>query len=875
MQHSESTKSLIIIHASADASAVAEFRKRLAPLEIRDQLRIWDLDDIQPGVMRQEAIFTALQGANIVVFWISPDLWTDNSDFNIFLNTKNIIPLTSQVVPIIARHCTWEVLPFLEQHAANAIPADKQPMPGDSKELKDAWMDLAARDVVRKLGLNLPKLSTSRPFFKKITPDGKLGVVIATIFLAVILYLANRHSNAQSPSSQASPCIDFPVRFVRDSLFVLITRFEDYQNERHLECYGEAMRWHINALAQKKQLPIRVCYRDYLSPKDSRDADHFRDENHADIVIWGRLDNAGPDCTSDGFCLLFNPSDTLIRYVGGITHKTDPSDFQKEISASVILQGRFRMGKDVFDNWLIEMFNLKIGKRKPELIVIEEEWAASKKEEAYRTRADIWSGLGRYRESIADLDQAIKINPKNALLYNNRGGNKFDLGHFDEAIADYDRALEIDPDFIIAYTNRGVAKLRSKTHALEALEDLDHVASIAPDFPGIYHTRGDVKFNMHQYKEAIVDYDAAIKISPQDERSYFNRAVAHKALGHLDEAIADYDWVIKNNPNQSVAYINRGAAKAGKRLFNEAIADYDQAIKLNSTDAVAYNNRAGAWYDLGKFDKAVADYNQAINLSPNFQGAIDGKKSALIKLGSYHASVSDYDKELKRDPLNSLAYNNRGGTKSNSGHFADAITDYNEAIRLNPKFAAAYSNRAYAKFGLGDNKGAIEDFDKSIELDSNCVTCYLSRGNFRNNLGLNKEALDDYNRFVKLRPKDPDAYITRGDFWYEQHQYKKAIEDFSRALEINPNLKDLYKKRSTAKRKFGQPVSAFADYCYATWLNTSTRWVWFVLFIFIAYFLKFKSVNRILRRLFTRFFPPEAPKQSSKQVLKTKRQRKP
>jgi len=878
-------KSLVIFHAEADSAVVVELRKHLAPLESNGKLYVWDSRHIPPGANQLEAIQEALQGADMIALWISPDLWHNNPEFDFMSNHASLIPPTAQVVPIIARHATWEALPFLKQYAPNALTFNQQPMPIGNKGQEDAWMDEVTSSIAQRLGLLERKPARKQPFWKNITPDGWLGASLAILAILVGVYFAYPSFMAdsnkddvkvkQKPATEPDLRLDFPDRFVSDTLYVLITRFEDFEKQS-AQCYGETMRWHIYALAKNRNLPIQVCYQNSLSPEDDRDADRLRDEYHADLIIWGRLDNVGPDCTSDGFCLLFNPSDTLIRYVGGIPHKTDPSDFQKGISNSQILKGEFRMGKKFFDNWLIDMFNLKIGKKQPALMVIEESWEVSEKLEAYLTRANIWSGLGRHKEAIADWDQAIKISPKEALLYNNRGGEKFNLGHFDEAIADYDQALEVDPNFLFAYLNRGVAKLRSKNHSGEALHDLEHVVKEAPNFPNIYHVKGDANSKLRRYSEAIADYDQALKSNPQDISSYLHRAVAHKELGRWDEAIADYDRVIKINPNNAVAYINRGAAKNRKGLPKEAINDYDRAIKINPKDAVVYNNRGGARCGLGEFEKAIADYDQAIKISPNFEAAIQGRRAALRKLGSYQPSVADYDQDIKKDSLNSLTYNNRGGAKYNAGRYAEAIADYTQAIKLNPKFAAAYSNRATAKLSLGNDVGALADLDQSIKLDSTCVPCYLNRGNIKSGLaGRNQEALADFNRLITLRPKEAASYLARGDFWYNRQNYRKAIEDYDRALERYPELLEIYHKRSIAKRKSGKPLSALADYCHATWLDPSTKWRYYLFLMLAVCLWKFKTINRFLHRLYSHFFSPRKPNTTARHALPSTRHRNP
>jgi len=59
---------------------------------------------------------------------------------------------------------------------------------------------------------------------------------------------------------------------------------------------------------------------------------------------------------------------------------------------------------------------------------------------------------------IADLNQAIKLDPKNSLAFNNRGNAYSAKREFDRAIADYDQAIKLNPKYAAAFYNRGIAK---------------------------------------------------------------------------------------------------------------------------------------------------------------------------------------------------------------------------------------------------------------------------------------------------------------------------------------------------------------------------------------------------------------------------------
>lgn len=59
--------------------------------------------------------------------------------------------------------------------------------------------------------------------------------------------------------------------------------------------------------------------------------------------------------------------------------------------------------------------------------------------------------------TLADLDQAINLSPKDAEAYHNRGSDYAKKGDYDRAVADYTEAIRLNPKFASAYGNRGAA----------------------------------------------------------------------------------------------------------------------------------------------------------------------------------------------------------------------------------------------------------------------------------------------------------------------------------------------------------------------------------------------------------------------------------
>jgi tetratricopeptide (TPR) repeat protein len=64
---------------------------------------------------------------------------------------------------------------------------------------------------------------------------------------------------------------------------------------------------------------------------------------------------------------------------------------------------------------------------------------------------------GDLDSAIADYDQAIALDPKDAIAYNGRGNVYYDRKDYDGAIADYVQAIMLDPKLALAYNGRGNA----------------------------------------------------------------------------------------------------------------------------------------------------------------------------------------------------------------------------------------------------------------------------------------------------------------------------------------------------------------------------------------------------------------------------------
>ena len=109
----------------------------------------------------------------------------------------------------------------------------------------------------------------------------------------------------------------------------------------------------------------------------------------------------------------------------------------------------------------------------------------------------------------------------------------------DRALADLDQAIKLDPGQGYFYTNRAKARLL-KGDNRSALGDLDQAIELDAGDAQAWLTRGVVRGFELDYPGALADFNQTIKLAPRLAQGWHNRAVTLLRLDRLEEAEADF-----------------------------------------------------------------------------------------------------------------------------------------------------------------------------------------------------------------------------------------------------------------------------------------------------------------------------------------------
>jgi tetratricopeptide (TPR) repeat protein len=128
----------------------------------------------------------------------------------------------------------------------------------------------------------------------------------------------------------------------------------------------------------------------------------------------------------------------------------------------------------------------------------------------------------------------------------------------------FDEAVRLHPRQADAYANRGVTKLRLG-NVNGAIVDLSTAIALAPQDPVHFYNRGNALVAAREPAIAIGDYTRAVEINPLYARAWFNRGTAYALAGEPQAAATDWRHAVGVEPDAWTRYsMQRVAARTAE-----------------------------------------------------------------------------------------------------------------------------------------------------------------------------------------------------------------------------------------------------------------------------------------------------------------------
>lgn len=447
---------------------------------------------------------------------------------------------------------------------------------------------------------------------------------------------------------------------------------------------------------------------------------------------------------------------------------------------------------------------------------------------AYLIRADVAiSSEKDYAKALADMDEAIKLQPRYAGFFVNRAFLRYNLDDYFGAMADFDYAIQLDPLNVAALYNRGL-----------------------------------LRAEVHDNNKAIDDFSRVLGLDPDNYKALFNRALLLNEIARFDDADADLTRVIAAYPSFAGAYYARFESRRARGDNKRAKSDYDIADRLSrqlpadadctdeDTDAgktpeetqrsvsarfttlltVDDNAQIKEEYHTRGVKGRVQDRNLSIEIEPMFalsyyvttselretpyyvKEVDDLNATRLLRFGlmitnrepklddedniqRHFKSVAYYDSYLATHTPRAVDYFARAMDHYTLRNFEQAISDLDEAIRLTPDFTLAYMARAAARHRQASSTPI--DAVTNVTADQRRIVARAVR--------------DDLERVIELSPRMALAHYNLGNLLVENGDLTSALTAYSRAIEFKPDLGEAYYNRGYVYFKLGNKESGIAD----------------------------------------------------------------
>jgi len=167
--------------------------------------------------------------------------------------------------------------------------------------------------------------------------------------------------------------------------------------------------------------------------------------------------------------------------------------------------------------------------------------------EAARNLAEVYFRLGQYATAAGWLTEALRAQPHNPRLLNDRGVARSRSGDPEAALKDFEQALQLEwsPEFLL---NQALCLLQLERPAA-ARQAAVAALRIQPANPDAYYTIGLSELAEELYPAALKSFDLAIQLDPSVSWYFLGRAKARLHLGELYPAIEDINHVLEMEPD--------------------------------------------------------------------------------------------------------------------------------------------------------------------------------------------------------------------------------------------------------------------------------------------------------------------------------------
>lgn len=221
----------------------------------------------------------------------------------------------------------------------------------------------------------------------------------------------------------------------------------------------------------------------------------------------------------------------------------------------------------------------------------------------------------RIKQAIRHLKQALVIDSKNIMAWNNLGAIYFSMKRNQEALDAYEKALKIDPSYSGTLSNIGML-YKSQGNDAQATFHIKKAIHFNPSLAIAHAVLGQLLTNSEKYEEAIREYRLAVGLNPALPELHNQLGNVYRIIDSFDKAIESYKISLALNPLSTQVWANLAAAFQFSGNLNETTKCLQKALEINKNAINLHYLLADILERRNMVDEAIKVLEKAIIINP-------------------------------------------------------------------------------------------------------------------------------------------------------------------------------------------------------------------------------------------------------------------
>jgi putative PEP-CTERM system TPR-repeat lipoprotein len=445
----------------------------------------------------------------------------------------------------------------------------------------------------------------------------------------------------------------------------------------------------------------------------------------------------------------------------------------------------------------------------------------------------------------SQLEQAVKLEPKNAtswILLGNLANSRADFAAAEGA---YTSALKVDPNNSAAHLNR--ASLYLNLGKLDAAQiEVSAAKKADPSNPAAIYMQALVSFRQAKYTEARDSLQEVLRIAPKHMPSILLFGAVAYELGSYEQAEKYATNFLEQNPDSVYARKMLVATQLKSDQLTRAQETLKPLLSQEKPDAQTLALEGEVSLKTRDYVKAKEFFEKAIELDPkntalrtqlgtirlasgDSAGAIgDFEKAASQDPSSFGADTiliqtflgkKEWDKAFqaiaaleKKQPKNPITFDLKGAAYVGKNDFANARKSFEQALALQPTHITAVMS--LAQLDLKDKlpEAARKRFEDVLAKDKNNMQAMLALANIAAGSGKELEYVSWLEKAAKANPSALQPLALLANYYVQKKEPQKALRIARDAQTANPQNPDSLDLLGSVQFAADEKENALATY---------------------------------------------------------------